>query len=224
MMTNKQLQINLQFLNYYWGAIDGIIGEQTKNAIKRFQADYDLIVDGIFGYNTQSTLDFTIRKVQEMIGASVDGLVGNESVQKLKEFQAKYGLKVDGICGAETMKYIFVYNWGHVKHFKQSEFTCKCGCGLNNIDIKLVQVLDNIREKFDAPLIITSGVRCVNHNAKVGGVKGSTHTIGKASDFYIKGVSTGSVLNYCKELQNNGFIKYTYTNNNNMSGAVHINI
>lgn len=50
------------------------------------------------------------------------------------------------------------------------------------------------------------------------------HLYGKACDFYIKGVSTQNLLNYCYGLMNQGLIKYTYTNNKNMRGVVHINI
>lgn len=58
----------------------------------------------------------------------------------------------------------------------------------------------------------------------MGGIKGSMHLYGKACDFYIKGVSTQNLLNYCYGLMNQGLIKYTYTNNKNMRGVVHINI
>ena len=65
---------------------------------------------------------------------------------------------------------------------------------------------------------------CAKHNAEVGGVQGSRHVLGKAADFYIQGVSTKDLLNYCQSLVNNETLRYTYTNSSNMNGVVHIDI
>ncbi|MBQ3494033.1 MAG: spore cortex-lytic enzyme [Clostridia bacterium] len=54
--VNKQVQQKLKDLGYYKGAIDGIIGKQSKAAIKNFQRDYGLVVDGIIGPKTLSAL------------------------------------------------------------------------------------------------------------------------------------------------------------------------
>lgn len=53
---NKQVQQKLKDLGYYNGAIDGIFGTQTINAVKKFQRDYGLKVDGIVGRNTLNKL------------------------------------------------------------------------------------------------------------------------------------------------------------------------
>ena len=67
-------------------------------------------------------------------------------------------------------------------HFRRGEFKCKCGCGKDDIDAALVRLCETIRGAVGVPLIINSGCRCEAHNAKVGGVKGSYHTQGKAAD------------------------------------------
>ena len=56
-MTMKRLQMNLKFLRYYGGAIDGIKGNQTIQAIKDFQKSYGLVIDGVAG---QKTIDKVI--------------------------------------------------------------------------------------------------------------------------------------------------------------------
>lgn len=54
---NKQVQRRLKELGYYTGAIDGIIGKQSINAIKQFQRDNGLVVDGIVGPKTAAKLN-----------------------------------------------------------------------------------------------------------------------------------------------------------------------
>lgn len=54
--VNKQVQQKLKNLGYYTGAIDGIIGTKSKTAIKNFQRDYGLVVDGIIGPKTLAAL------------------------------------------------------------------------------------------------------------------------------------------------------------------------
>lgn len=69
-----------------------------------------------------------------------------------------------------------------MSYFKQSEFTCNCGCGLNNIKPELIEKLNNARAEAGVPFIITSGSRCEKQNKKVGGVKNSSHLEGYAAD------------------------------------------
>ena len=68
------------------------------------------------------------------------------------------------------------------QHFKVSEFTCKCGCGRNNIDQRVIDMAETIRLALGVPVRVNSGCRCEKNNAIVGGVKGSKHTLGKAAD------------------------------------------
>lgn len=51
-----QLQIELQTLGYYNGAIDGGYGEQTQAAVEEFQADKQLVVDAVVGPSTWNAL------------------------------------------------------------------------------------------------------------------------------------------------------------------------
>ena len=53
---NKQIQQRLKDLGYYKGNIDGIIGPQSLKAIKAFQKDKGLAVDGIVGSKTSAAL------------------------------------------------------------------------------------------------------------------------------------------------------------------------
>ena len=144
-------------------------------------------------------------------------------VQVIKEMQQILQCsKIDGMAGNETNENY--NNFKGIKHFTRNEFKCKCGCGNDRIDIRLVKILDEIRDYYGKPAVITSGYRCVKHNKDVGGVTGSWHTKNKASDFYIDGVNVTELLSHCIDLRNQGKIRYTYTNNTSMNGVVHIDI
>lgn len=68
------------------------------------------------------------------------------------------------------------------QHFKVNEFACKCGCGKNDIDQRVIDMAETIRLALGVPVNVNSGCRCEKHNARVGGVKGSYHIQGKAAD------------------------------------------
>lgn len=204
MLSVKQRQTNLQFLDYYKLRVDGKEGIGTKQAYRDFQKDYGLVVDGIYGPKTDAKLVEVIKAEQVKLGVTADGLVGPITINA-KNNQTQL-------------------SWNDIKHFKKSEFNCRCGCGTNIIDLKLVKILDEIREHFGKPCQVTSGCRCTSYNAKVGGIKGSKHTQGKASDIWITGVPKSELLAKCKEYVNNGRASYTYTNSSNMAKAVHIDI
>ena len=55
----REIQTRLAALGYYGGTIDGIYGTGTKNAVKRFQQDRNLTVDGIAGDKTLSALNIS---------------------------------------------------------------------------------------------------------------------------------------------------------------------
>ncbi|MBT0828288.1 DUF882 domain-containing protein [Campylobacter lari] len=84
-------------------------------------------------------------------------------------------------------------------YFKLDEFKCRCRkCELPKgvPSDELVDILCQIREYFNSPLIINSPYRCPEYNAKVGGAPKSQHTIGSAVDFVVKGIKTEEVHQY----------------------------
>ncbi len=55
-MTPKDIQRALKNAGYYDGVIDGKIGPKTRTALRKFQDDMSLKVDGIAGRNTKEKL------------------------------------------------------------------------------------------------------------------------------------------------------------------------
>lgn len=82
------------------------------------------------------------------------------------------------------------------KNFKRKEFACKDGCGLDTVKQELVEVLQDVRDHFDKPVVINSGLRCKTHNARVGGAPKSQHLLGTAADICIAGVTPKEVYDY----------------------------
>lgn len=158
-MTAKQVQNLLQYLGYYSGPVDGILGNQSIAAIRGFQAFYGLTVDGIAGEQTQKTL--------------IDAVAGT-AVQAEKTEPAP--------AEPETGDW-----WDGIRYFKRSEFACKCGGKYCNgfpaeIDMRMVKIADEIRSRIGKPITVNSGLRCKTHNANVGGVSNSQHLYGTAAD------------------------------------------
>jgi uncharacterized protein YcbK (DUF882 family) len=69
----------------------------------------------------------------------------------------------------------------HWKNFKLDEFKCQ-HCGENNIEHKLVDKLQLLREHLGFTFIISSGYRCKYHPAEKNKSKPGTHNLGIAVD------------------------------------------
>lgn len=131
----RLVQSKLKQWGYYNGAIDGIYGSATQNAVRKFQAKNGLRVDGLVGPATWRALGFStrssstayaaprrtlywgsrgndVRLVQSRLkqwgyyNGAVDGIFGNETSQAVKRFQAKNGLTPDGLVGPRTWEYL----------------------------------------------------------------------------------------------------------------------
>jgi uncharacterized protein YcbK (DUF882 family) len=69
------------------------------------------------------------------------------------------------------------------KNFKSNEFECPCSkCTDQFIEQSLITKLQEVRDTYGKPIDVTSGYRCPEHNANVGGKIGSAHMSGLAAD------------------------------------------
>jgi len=84
-------------------------------------------------------------------------------------------------------------------HFARHEFACSCGCGFDTIDAATLEILEEVRRHFAAPVVVTSGARCRDYNASVGGVPDSQHVRGRAADIKVHGHSPGEVADFIAE-------------------------
>ena len=178
-MNTKQKQCLLEYLGYYGpdgSNVDGIWGRASRMATEKFQTDYGLIADGIFGPLTEE-------KILEVVHTG----------------------QQPGI------------NWDTVRFFGRAEFMCNCGgkyCGGFPVEPvpMLAKTADRVRRHFGKAAIVSSGVRCKQHNKNVGGVANSKHMTGRAMDFRISGKKAAEVLEYVQSLPE---VRYAYAIDSN---------
>lgn len=84
--------------------------------------------------------------------------------------------------------------------FVRKEFECRCGCGQNSVDAKLLEVLDSVRAKFNKPVHINSANRCPKYNASIGGSSKSLHMSSRAADIYVENTDLMAVKDYLEIL------------------------
>lgn len=123
--SNGNFVFLLQFLLNGYGAnlnVDGVFGTNTANAVRAFQTENSLAVDGIVGQNTWRTLltlapyptlrqgsrGAYVRFLQMLLESNqipvggVDGIFGANTLQAVRTFQQNRSLAVDGIVGPNT--------------------------------------------------------------------------------------------------------------------------
>ena len=87
------------------------------------------------------------------------------------------------------------------EHFRVYEFACSDGSDVVFISTALVEILENIRQRFGATVTVTSGYRTVSYNRTVSGSSAaSQHCNGLAADIQVAGVSPAAVADYAGQL------------------------
>lgn len=218
-MTIKQKQWQLYYLGYYGRQIDGIWGAKSKAATASFQKDNGLDADGIFGPLTIAKSKEVITAIQKAITdgkLAIDGLAGRETKDATVQWQAEHDLTPDGIAGVKTRAKIQevaddVGWWADIRYFVPKEFACKCGRYCDGYPAQMqrsvVELADRARAELKGVGFVSSGLRCPQHNANVGGVSNSRHLSGKAVDLRIEGKSAKQTLAW---VQKQPEVRYAY--------------
>ena len=170
----QSVQVRLNELGYCC-TVDGRLGDsgtETINAVLDFQRDCGLTQDWIIGINTFNAL-FSSTPPRETLPESAPVVQLNEGMAS--------------------------------EHFAWSEFACECPVNPNIpdphcdgypatefgqiIDPVMIQNIEKLRQNIQAPVVITSGIRCPSCNNYYGGVPNSNHKFGRAIDCYSPGMS-----------------------------------
>ena len=109
-----------------------------------------------------------------------------------------------------------------MKYFSVEELTASATAQREGIDnrpptsayhllhVLVEQLLDPIREAWGAPIVVSSGYRCKELNALVGGAKNSHHLLGCAADLIAGSKAEHRKLfKLIQQMQQEGRIKFT---------------
>lgn len=123
----RDLQEALKALGYDVGPIDGVFGEKTESAVKKFQQAKEITVDGVVGRITWINIDeadqshpalkvgsagLPVRRLQSRMSAvgyntgGVDGRFGVVTEAAVKKLQQDFHLSIDGVVGAQTWQVV----------------------------------------------------------------------------------------------------------------------
>lgn len=113
------------------------------------------------------------------------------------------------------VKYMATYTKGKSvqisKNFESTEFDCNCKkyCKSTEIDPKLAEYLQKIRDHFGQPVTINSAYRCSKYNKSIGGASKSKHLYGQAADIKVSGVTPLKVAQYAESIGIKGIGQYS---------------
>ncbi|RKZ86755.1 MAG: hypothetical protein DRQ39_05345 [Gammaproteobacteria bacterium] len=84
------------------------------------------------------------------------------------------------------------------EYFTDEELYCPC-CDGGEMKAAFMVRLVELRKALDFPFPISSGFRCKQHNANIGGVKNSYHLLGRAVDITLTHDQAYQVVAKAKE-------------------------
>ena len=112
--------------------------------------------------------------------------------------------------------------WGGSSYFTISELTASATalregidnrpnkCAFHLLHVLVDQLLDPIREAWGEPIVVSSGYRCKELNALVGGAKNSHHLLGCAADLIAGNrADHRRLFNLIRQMQREGKIRFT---------------
>lgn len=108
MMTVRQKQWQLKYLDFYKGNIDGIWGAASRSATIAFQREFGIKDDGIFGFNTEEKSLEVIDAIQDVLVVRTnialvnDGLAGPSTMNATTAFQKLVGIQASGLANKAT--------------------------------------------------------------------------------------------------------------------------
>jgi peptidoglycan hydrolase-like protein with peptidoglycan-binding domain len=119
----RDLQEAMKARGHDPGPIDGVFGDATESAVKSFQQEREITVDGIVGKVTWINIDeaeqsepvlrigstgLPVRRAQKrmsLVGfevGGVDGRYGPKTEAAVKKVQQQFNITVDGVVGPQT--------------------------------------------------------------------------------------------------------------------------
>jgi zinc D-Ala-D-Ala carboxypeptidase len=85
-------------------------------------------------------------------------------------------------------------DWAATQISSSEEFTCRCGCGRNEMKPEFLERLQALRSVYGKPMAVTSGYRCPQHPKEAAKAQPGMHTTGLAADIGISGAEAVTLL------------------------------
>ena len=88
-------------------------------------------------------------------------------------------------------------------NYNVNEMSCRCGCGLYEMDEEFMRLLQILRDEMQGPLRVTSGRRCDAQNFRVStsqNKQNGIHTKGKAADILVSGERAMKLFEKARQL------------------------
>ena len=92
-------------------------------------------------------------------------------------------------------------------NFSVNEMSCRCGCGLYEMDEEFMRLLQILRDEMQGPLRVTSGRRCDAHNFRVSTAQNKQngiHTKGKSADILVSGERAMKLFEKARQISFSG--------------------
>lgn len=162
------LQYGLKIMCINPGNIDGIFGDNTLNAVKKFQYKFGLNVDGIIGNNTWNKIKSQIKPIQSELrkrgySIAVDGVAGPDTYNAILKFQKKQGLLPDGMVGTNTKIKLFNSNCNCFG--EKSHISCK-----NLVSAACVDFIKTYEAFYSVPYYDVGGVLTIGYGSTHGSI------------------------------------------------------
>ena len=192
--------------NITWSKLSGQV---TATQQRLCVLGYTVSVDGRLGAEGMETIN-AVKSFQRDRGISEDGIVGPITFALM--FNAQEEAPHPSTPTVIPMPVATGDPHAQLtEHFNKWEFACECafegGPGYcdgfpTEISLNLVNALERVRQRVNFALNISSGVRCPQLNAEVGGVPDSQHMLGLAADVTVhsaNGLSVDEFAYICEE-------------------------
>ena len=173
-----EIQTQLNKKGLYTGEVDGIVGSGTKKALAEFKESIWLAYPDLVGASVAGSL----LEIGEHLGNSESSQKTTNSVDSNQLTGATMKLPTGELVYAnQQIVNNISLTWG--------EFTKDCTRVPESKEIvaniiKTTKGFGEIRDKWNSPIIVTSGYRPPAVNKAIGGASRSQHLFGLALDFY----------------------------------------
>lgn len=179
--------------------VDGIPGSVTYSKLcgqvaavqtRLNELGYPVAIDGRLGRSGKETTD-AVGRFQKDHGLTADQIVGSQTFAAMFNVQPAAPLETPTVIPDPVLPAGFDPHQQVTAHFNMFEFSCECvgegGPGYcDGFPVQphpmLILKLEEVRQEAGIPMSISSGIRCSQLNADVGGVPDSYHMLGRAAD------------------------------------------